>query len=135
MQVGGTSGGFVPASLIDTPIDFDSMRKIDATLGTGAVFVIDQSRDIVDIVTKIAKFFEHESCGKCNPCREGTHRCHEIMTRINSGQGLAKDVENITRLSRIMQRTCLCGLGQAAPSPILTTLNHFRPSYEQKLIG
>lgn len=134
VQIGGTSGGFIPESMLDNPIDFDSMRNIGATLGTGAVFVMDETRDIVDVVTRISKFFEHESCGKCNPCREGSFRCHEIMTQINKGKGTLKDIENITRLGRVMQKACLCGGGQAAPSPILTTLQHFRHEYERKLI-
>ncbi|ATW25736.1 NADH-quinone oxidoreductase subunit NuoF [Candidatus Formimonas warabiya] len=133
VQIGGTSGAFIPESLLDTAIDFDSMRKIDATLGTGAVFVMNRTRDVVDIVTRIAKFFVHESCGKCTPCREGSFRCHEMLTRINAGKGTAEDMDKITRLGRIMQKACLCGCGQAAPSPILTTLQHFRQEYERKL--
>ncbi len=135
VQIGGTSGGFIPESLLDTPIDFDSMGKIGATLGTGAVFVMDETRDIVDIVTRISKFFEHESCGKCNPCREGTFRSYEIMKKSNQGQGTSRDIDNITRLSNVMKKACLCGLGQAAPGPLLTTLEHFRGEYEQKLLS
>lgn len=134
VQIGGTSGGFIPESLLDTPIDFDSMRNIGATLGTGAVFVMDETRDIVDIVTRISKFFEHESCGKCNPCREGTFRCYEIMKKINRGAATARDIDNIIVLSRVMQKAALCGLGQAAPGPIMTTLQHFRHEYERKLL-
>ncbi len=133
VQVGGTSGGFIPESMLDTPIDFDSMRSIGATLGTGAVFVMDETRDIVDITTRIAKFFEHESCGKCNPCREGTFRAYEIMRKINKGQASVQDIENLTLLSQVMEKACLCGLGQAAPSPILTTLKHFYPEYQARL--
>ncbi len=133
VQIGGTSGGFIPESLLDTPIDFDSMRSIGATLGTGAVFVMDETRDIVDIITRIAKFFEHESCGKCNPCREGTFRAYEIMKKINNGQAAIQDIRNLTLLSRTMEKACLCGLGQAAPGPILTTLRHFYPEYQARL--
>lgn len=134
VQIGGTSGGFIPEDYLDTPIDFDSMRNIGATLGTGAVFVMDQTRDIVDTVTRIAKFFEHESCGKCNPCREGTFRCFEIMKKINSGRATEQDIEKMIRLGRVMQKASLCGCGQAAPSPILTTLQHYRHEYERKLL-
>jgi len=133
VQVGGTSGGFIPESLLDTQIDFDSMRGIGATLGTGAVFVMDETRDIVDITTRIAKFFEHESCGKCNPCREGTFRAYEIMKKINNGKAVTQDIENLTILSQVMEKACLCGLGQAAPAPILTTLKHFYPEYQARL--
>jgi NADH:ubiquinone oxidoreductase subunit F (NADH-binding) len=134
VQIGGTSGGFIPESLLDTLIDFDSMKEIGATLGTGAVFVIDQSRDIVDVVTRIAKFFEHESCGKCTPCREGSFRSYEIMKKINKGLATEQDVDKLVRLGQVMQKASLCGSGQAAPSPILTTLQHFRHEYERKLL-
>ncbi len=133
VQVGGTSGGFVPESLIDTKIDFDSMAKINAALGTGAVFVMDETRDIVDIVTRISKFFEHESCGKCNPCREGTFRAYQILKSINEGTGEPTDIDNLMVLNRVMQKSCLCGLGQAAPSPIITTLDHFRNEFDAKM--
>ncbi|MGR6835775.1 NADH-quinone oxidoreductase subunit NuoF [Syntrophomonas erecta] len=134
VQIGGTSGAFIPASMLDTPIDFDSMRNAGFTLGTGAVFVMDETRDIVDIVTRISKFFEHESCGKCNPCREGTFRNYEIMKKINAGQGSLEDVAKLKTLCQVMTRACLCGLGQAAPGPILTTMQHFDYEYGRKLL-
>jgi NADH-quinone oxidoreductase subunit F len=134
VQVGGTSGAFIPEKNLNTPIDFDSMGAIGAALGSGAVFVMDETRDIVDIVTRISKFFEHESCGKCNPCREGTFRCNEIMEKINSGKANAKDIDNLLLLSKVMQKAALCGLGQAAPIPIESTLLHFRHEYERKLV-
>jgi len=133
VQIGGTSGGFIPESLLDTPIDFDSMRKAGATLGSGAVFVLDEDRDIVDVVTRIAKFFEHESCGKCAPCREGTMRTRRIMEKINSGRGSKEDVALLERLGRVMAGACLCGLGQAAPTPVITTINNFGIDYNAKL--
>ncbi|NMA14896.1 MAG: NADH-quinone oxidoreductase subunit NuoF [Clostridia bacterium] len=133
VQIGGTSGGFIPEELIETPIDFDSMRKIGATLGSGAVFVIDETRDIVDVVTRIAKFFEHESCGKCAPCREGTMRLHLLMDKINDGKGSEADIALLKKLSRVMASACLCGLGQAAPTPVVTTINHFGMDYHAKV--
>ncbi|MDD2496549.1 MAG: NADH-ubiquinone oxidoreductase-F iron-sulfur binding region domain-containing protein [Desulfitobacteriaceae bacterium] len=133
VQIGGTSGGFIPEEFIETTIDFDSMRKIEATLGSGAVFVIDETRDIVDVVTRIAKFFEHESCGKCAPCREGTMRVHLLMDRINDGKGSQADVALLKKLSRVMASACLCGLGQAAPTPVVTTINHFGMDYHAKV--
>jgi len=133
VQIGGTSGGFIPESLLDTQLDFDSMGAIGATLGSGAFFVMDETRDMVDVVDRITKFFEHESCGKCSPCREGTHRMHEMMHRLNHGQGKAIDLESLERLGTVMSKACLCGLGQAAPSPVLTTLKHFKPDYAAKL--
>ncbi|MBP8819991.1 MAG: NADH-quinone oxidoreductase subunit NuoF [Syntrophomonadaceae bacterium] len=134
VQVGGTSGAFIPEQNLDTPIDFDSMGAIGAALGSGAVLVLDESRDIVDVVTRISKFFEHESCGKCNPCREGTFRCREIMEKINSGKGSEKDLDNILLLSKVMQKAALCGLGQAAPIPIESTIKHFRHEYMRKVL-
>ena len=133
VQIGGTSGGFIPESLLDTAIDADSMRNIGATLGTGAVLVMDETRDIVDIVTRISKFFEHESCGKCNPCREGTFRAYELMKKINRGAAGTADIQKLSLLSKVMQKACLCGLGQAAPGPIVTTLQHFYNEYEARL--
>lgn len=133
VQVGGTSGAFIPEQNLDTPIDFDSMGAIGAALGSGAVFVMDDTRDIVDIVTRISKFFEHESCGKCNPCREGTFRCREIMEKINSGRASRKDIDNLLLLSKTMQKAALCGLGQAAPIPIDSTIKHFEYEYARKL--
>ena len=133
VQVGGTSGAFIPEQYLDTPIDFDSMGKIDAALGSGAVLVIDESRDILDMTARISKFFEHESCGKCNPCREGTFRSREILERLNSGKGSEADIDKLLLLSRVMQKTCLCGLGQAAPLPTESTIKHFRHEYLRKV--
>ncbi|HBK52723.1 MAG TPA: NADH-quinone oxidoreductase subunit NuoF, partial [Syntrophomonas wolfei] len=120
VQIGGTSGAFIPEALLDTPVAFDSMSAIGATLGSGATFVIDESRDIVDVATRIAGFFEHESCGKCAPCREGTARTAELMEKINEGRGSNKDVALLEKLGTVMSYSCLCGLGQAAPAPVLT---------------
>ena len=92
VQIGGTSGAFIPESLLDTQIDFDSMSAAGASLGSGAVLVMDETRDIVDVVCRIAKFFEHESCGKCAPCREGTMRLHKLMNKLNAGEGSAADI-------------------------------------------
>ena len=134
VQIGGTSGGFIPEAYLDTSIDADSMSAIGATLGSGAVFVMDETRDIVDVVTRIAKFFRHESCGKCTPCREGTNRMYEMMERFNAGAGNELDIDLFERLGRVMGKACLCGLGQAAPAPILTTIKHFRGDYEAKYL-
>lgn len=132
VQIGGTSGGFIPESLLDTPIDFDSMSAIGATLGSGAFFVMDETRDIVDVIDRITKFFAHESCGKCTPCREGTQRMHEMLHRVKNGGAAAGDLDFMERLGTVMSKACLCGLGQAAPAPVLTTLKHFRNDYTAK---
>lgn len=133
VQIGGTSGGFIPEALLDTAIDFDSMAAIGATLGSGAFFVMNDSRDIVDVVDRITKFFEHESCGKCSPCREGTKRLHEMLHRLKDGQGAVNDLDLLEKLGTVMSRACLCGLGQAAPAPVLTTLRHFKSDYTAKV--
>lgn len=132
VQIGGTSGGFIPESLLDTPIDFDSMSAIGATLWSGAFFVMDETRDIVDVIDRISKFFAHESCGKCTPCREGTQRMHEMLHRVKNGGAVAGDLDFMERLGSVMSKACLCGLGQAAPAPVLTTLKHFRNDYTAK---
>lgn len=132
VQIGGTSGAFIPEAHLDTPIAFDAMSEIDAVLGSGAVFVLDESRDLVDVSTRIAKFFEHESCGKCTPCREGTMRIYDIMGKINDGEGSAKDLKVLDKLGRVMSTSCLCGLGQAAPAPVLSTIKHYPADYNAK---
>lgn len=134
VQVGGTSGAFIPEENLDIPIDFDSMGTIGAALGSGAVLVLDETRDIVDIVARITKFFEHESCGKCNPCREGTFRMREMMQKINEGKGTERDLDNILLLAKVMKKASLCGLGQAAPIPVESTIKHFKYEYMRKLI-
>jgi len=103
-------------------------------LGSGAVFVLDESRDLVDVTTRIAKFFEHESCGKCAPCREGTMRMFDLMEKINHGEGSTTDIALLNKLGRVMSYSCLCGLGQAAPSPVLSTIKHFPADYNAKFV-
>lgn len=134
VQIGGTSGAFIPAANLDTPIGFDAMTEIGAVLGSGAVFVLNDTRDIVDVTARIAKFFAHESCGKCAPCREGTMRMHDLMDKINSGRGKSADVALLNKLGRVMSYSCLCGLGQAAPAPVMTTIEHFPADYNAKLV-
>jgi NADH:ubiquinone oxidoreductase subunit F (NADH-binding) len=115
----------IPPEYLDTPIAFDAMQKIGAALGSGAVFVIDESRDLRDIVCKISQFFEHESCGKCTPCREGTMRIHDLMQKISAGSGVSADLDLLSDLGQMMAVACFCGLGQAAPVPVLSAIKHF----------
>ena len=133
IQLGGSSCGFVTPDKLDTPIDFDSIRAIGASLGSGAVFVLDDSRNIVDILLEIAKFFRHESCGKCTPCREGTMRIAEIMGKIAAGNGTKADVELIKTLSGYMQKTCFCPLGQSATTAFMSALKQFPEDFDAKL--
>lgn len=134
VQIGGSSGAFITAADLDTPIAFDAMTAIGGALGSGSVFVLDESRDLVDVATHISSFFENESCGKCAPCREGTMRMHELMEKVNSGHGSNKDIVLIKKLGDVMSCSCLCGLGQAAPAPILTSINKFPADYQAKFM-
>ena len=129
-QTGGTSGGCLPVQLLDVPMDYDELAKVGAALGSGALLVMDDTHCIVDIARVFARFFEHESCGKCVPCREGTMRIHEIVCRIATGEATPKDLDNLEALARTMALACLCPLGQAAPVPVMTTLKYFRDEYE-----
>jgi len=133
IQLGGSSCGFVTPSQLDTPIDFDSIRQIGASLGSGAVFVLDETRNVADILLEIARFFEHESCGKCTPCREGTMRIAELMDKITKGEGTWADVELIKTLSGYMQKTCFCPLGQSATTAFMSALKLFPEDFDAKL--
>ena len=125
IQLGGSSCGFVLPEQLDTPIDFDSIRAIGASLGSGAVYVIDESRSIADILLEIAKFYRHESCGKCSPCREGTMRLVEILEKLAAGNGTQADIDLIKAMSGYMQKTCFCPLGQSATTAFMSALKCF----------
>ena len=133
IQLGGSSCGFVTPDKLDTPIDFDSIRTIGAALGSGAVYVIDETRNVVDILAEIARFFRHESCGKCTPCREGTMRIAELMDKLSAGEGTKEDVELIKTLSGYMQKTCFCPLGQSATTAFMSALKLFPEDFDAKL--
>ncbi|HWQ71345.1 MAG TPA: NADH-ubiquinone oxidoreductase-F iron-sulfur binding region domain-containing protein [Desulfitobacteriaceae bacterium] len=133
VQIGGTSGVFIPVSQLDTQISFDALRAIGASLGTGAIFVLDESRDLTDTIARIADFFAYESCGKCTPCREGTARIYDLIAKINRGKGSAADLALLERLGRVMSCSSFCGLGQAAPVPVLSSLKYFAADYRAKL--
>jgi NADH-quinone oxidoreductase subunit F len=133
VQMGGTSGAFLPEALLDIPVDLDSMAAAGGTLGSGATFVIDETRDMVELAVTIAEFFEHESCSKCTPCREGTFRSHEILKKIAQGEAGVEELENLELLMDLMMKTSFCGLGMAAPTPTLSLLKHFRSEFEARL--
>ena len=133
IQLGGYSCGFVTPEQLDTPIDFDSVRAIGASLGSGAFQVFDESHNIVDHLLEIARFFRHESCGKCSPCREGTMRIEELLGKIAAGEGSWSDVHLIERLSDYMQKTCFCPLGQSATTAFRSALKLFPGDFEAKL--
>jgi len=129
-QTGGPSGGCLPAEYLDTPIDYESLRAAGAIMGSGGLIVMDDSNCMCDIARFFLTFTQDESCGKCTPCREGTMRMLEIMQRITGGKGEQRDYERLERLGKVCTRGALCGLGQTAPNPVLSTLRHFREEYE-----
>ncbi len=129
-QTGGPSGGCIPAKYIDTPMDFDSLKAIGSMMGSGGLIVVDEDTCMVDIAKFYLEFTADESCGKCNPCRIGTKRLLEILTRITEGKGRPEDIQRIRDLAEYMQASSLCALGQSAPNPILSTMNHFLDEYE-----
>jgi NADH-quinone oxidoreductase subunit F len=131
-QTGGASAGIVTAAALDAPIDF-SMGKIGGTLGSGTMLVMDESVCTVDFVRSVARFFYHESCGQCTPCREGTPRILETLTRITHGQGKEEDLEFLERLGAAMIDASFCPLGQTAPAPMLSTFKNFRPEFEEHI--
>jgi len=129
-QMGGPSGGCVPAEYLDLPIDYDSVQQVGAIMGSGGLIVMDEDTCVVDVARFFTDFCQKESCGKCAPCRIGTKRMYEILTRITAGEGRRGDVERLERLGKMIKRASLCGLGQTAPNPVLSTIRHFRDEYE-----
>ena len=130
VQTGGPSGGCIPASLMDTPIDFDSLTALGTMMGSGGMIVMDEDTCMVDIAKFFLEFTVDESCGKCPPCRIGTRRMLEILQKITSGNGTMEDIEKLEELAYSIKDSALCGLGQTAPNPVLSTLRYFRDEYE-----
>ena len=128
-QTGGPSGGCIPASLIDTPIDYDNLMEIGSMMGSGGLIVMDEDTCMVDIAKFFLEFTVDESCGKCTPCRVGTKRLLELLEKITSGNGTMRDLERIEELAQFIKENSLCGLGQTAPNPVLSTLQYFRDEY------
>ena len=129
-QTGGPSGGCIPASLIDTPVDYDTLISIGSMMGSGGLIVMDEDNCMVDIAKFFLGFTVDESCGKCTPCRIGTRRMLEILERITEGKGEEGDIEKLEELGNTIKATALCGLGQTAPNPVLSTIRYFRDEYE-----
>ena len=129
-QTGGPSGGCISAELIDTPIDYDNLIAVGAMMGSGGLIVMDEETCMVDIARFFLEFTQDESCGKCPPCRIGTKRMLEILTRITEGKGTPEDLDNLETLAKTIKSSALCALGQTAPNPVLSTLKYFRHEYE-----
>ena len=130
VQTGGPSGGVIPETLLDTPVDYDELTKLGSMMGSGGMIVMDEATCMVDIARYFLKFLTGESCGKCIPCREGVYQMLKVLNRICNGHGREKDVELLEEISEIVQAASLCALGQTAPNPVLSTIKYFRGEYE-----
>lgn len=135
IQIGGPSGGCIPESLADTPIDFESISELGAMMGSGGLVVLDETDCMVDMARYFLSFTQKESCGKCTFCRIGTRRMLDILDRLCTGKGKPADLEELGKLAGWTQKGSLCGLGQTAPNPVLTTLRYFREEYDAHLAG
>ncbi|MCL2407884.1 MAG: NADH-quinone oxidoreductase subunit NuoF [Defluviitaleaceae bacterium] len=129
-QTGGPSGGCIPAQHLDTPIDFESLTGLGAMMGSGGLVIMDEDNCMVDIAKFFLEFTVDESCGKCPPCRIGTKRMYEILEKITQGNGELEDIDRLESLAKSIQASALCGLGQTAPNPVLSTIKYFRDEYE-----
>ncbi len=130
VQTGGPSGGCIPAELIDVPIEYDTLVQIGSMMGSGGMIVLDEDNCMVDIAKFFLQFTCDESCGKCTPCREGTKRMLEMLEKITQGKGEEGDIEKLEKLANHIKDSALCGLGQTAPNPVLSTIRYFRHEYE-----
>ena len=128
-QTGGPSGGCIPASLIDTEIDYDNLLAIGSMMGSGGLIVMDEDNCMVDIAKFFLEFTVDESCGKCTPCRIGTKRLYEMLDKITRGNATLEDLDKMEELCYYIKENALCGLGQTAPNPVLSTLRYFRDEY------
>ncbi len=129
VQIGGPSGGCLTEEHLDLPMDFDSLKKVGAIIGSGGLVVMDEDSCMVNIAQFFMNFICEESCGKCTPCREGTTRMNEILTRITNGNGRMSDIDELKSLGKMIQTSSLCGLGKTAPNPVLSTLQNFEEEY------
>ncbi len=130
VQIGGPSGGCIPSDLLDTVTDYEAITGTGAIMGSGGMVVMDEDNCMVDIARFFMEFCQEESCGKCTPCREGTKRMLEIVTKITEGRGEIDDIATLEELADMVKDSSLCGLGQTAPNPVLSTIRHFRDEYE-----
>src|SRR5208337_1270523 len=126
VQTGGPSGGCIPEALLDLPIDYESLARAGSIMGSGGMIVMDEDTCMVELARYFLNFIQEESCGKCVPCRIGTMQMVEILTRITEGEGRDGDIDRLEQLARTVKAEALCGLGQTAPNPVVTTLRYFR---------
>ncbi len=135
VQIGGPSGGCIPAELADTPVDYEALNELGAIMGSGGLVVLDETDCMVEMARYFIQFTQNESCGKCTFCRIGTKRMLEILNRLVAGRGRREDLDELEMLAGHITRSSLCGLGQTAPNPVLTTLKYFREEYEAHIEG
>ena len=133
-QTGGPSGGCIPKEHLDTPIDYESLSAIGSMMGSGGLIVMDDTKCMVNLAKFYLEFTVKESCGKCTPCRIGTKRMHEILEKLCSGKGTEEDIQKLEKLAKNIQKASVCGLGQTAPNPVLSTLKYFRDEFEEHAI-
>ena len=134
VQTGGPSGGCIPANALDTPVDYESLTRLGSIMGSGGMIVMDETTRMVDVARFFMEFCMDESCGKCVPCRAGTVQMHHLLTKILHGKATARDLEKLEELCDLVRNTSLCGLGQTAPNPVLSTLRFFREEYTSLLV-
>jgi NADH-quinone oxidoreductase subunit F/NADP-reducing hydrogenase subunit HndC len=133
VQTGGPSGGCIPEQHLDLPVDFDSLASVGSMMGSGGMVVMDEDNCMVDVAKYFLSFCQSESCGKCPPCRIGTYQMLEILERITTGKGEAGDIERLEEIGTLVKDGALCGLGNSAPNPVLTTIKYFREEYEEHI--
>jgi bidirectional [NiFe] hydrogenase diaphorase subunit len=134
VQTGGPSGGCIPAEYLDTPVSYESLSDLGSIMGSGGMIVIDETTNMIDIVTYFMAFCMEESCGKCVPCRVGTAQVHSLLTKFQQRRATAADLAQLELLCDLLKHTSLCGLGQSAPNPVLSTLRYFRHEYLDRLV-
>ena len=128
-QTGGPSGGCIPEQYLDTPIDYESLKSIGSMMGSGGLIVMDDTKCMVNLAKFYLGFTVDESCGKCNPCRIGTKRMYEILERLTSGEGTLEDIDKLEKLTKTVSKSSVCGLGQTASNPVISTLKYFKDEY------
>ena len=135
VQTGGPSGGCIPQEMFDTPVDYESLAQLGSIMGSGGMVVMDEDNCMVDVARYFVEFTNSESCGKCVPCRVGLNKCLRILNRVTEGAGRMQHLETLDELSRYIRDCSLCGLGQTAPNPVLTTMRHFRQEFEDHIVA
>jgi bidirectional [NiFe] hydrogenase diaphorase subunit len=135
VQTGGPSGGCIPEQFLDLPVDYESLKEVGSIMGSGGMIVMDDSACMVNVARYFMEFCMSESCGKCIPCRAGTAQMFELLTRMTSGTATPQDLELLEELCDMVSNTSLCGLGQSAPNPVLSTLRYFREEYTEHIVN